>query len=98
MGIGYGLYENRIMDHATGYMVNANMVDYKIIGSADVPKIEILQYNEPERGVIGIGEPATIPTPGAIANAIYDACGARVREMPFTPDKILDGIAKAQRG
>jgi xanthine dehydrogenase YagR molybdenum-binding subunit len=98
MGIGYGLYENRIMDPATGYMVNANLEDYRLMGSTDIPEIEILRYDEPERGVIGIGEPATIPTPGAIANAIYNACGARIREMPFTPDKVLGALAAVKEG
>ena len=85
MGIGYGMYENRIMDPATGYMVNANLEDYKLMGSTDIPEIEILRYDEPERGVIGIGEPATIPTPGAIANAIYNAAApgyGRCRSLP----------------
>ena len=98
MGIGYGMYENRIMDPATGYMVNANLEDYKVMGSTDIPEIEILRYDEPERGVIGIGEPATIPTPASIANAIYNACGARIREMPFTPDKVLSALAAVKEG
>lgn len=98
MGIGYGLYENRIMDPATGFMVNTNMEDYRIVGSMDIPEIEVVRYDEPERGVIGIGEPAVIPTPGAIANAIYNACGARIREMPFTPDKVLGALTELKGG
>lgn len=68
------------------------------MGSTDIPEIEILRYDEPERGVIGIGEPATIPTPASIANAIYNACGARIREMPFTPDKVLSALAAVKEG
>jgi xanthine dehydrogenase YagR molybdenum-binding subunit len=44
--------------------------------------------------VIGIAEPANIPGVGAVANAVFNACGVRVRDLPITPDKILDGLAK----
>ena len=48
----------------------------------------------PERGVIGIGEPVTIPTAGAIANAVANAIGARVRNLPITPQKVLAALGK----
>lgn len=96
-GMGYALYEDRIMDPATGYMVNANMEDYRIPGAMEIPEIDILAVDEPERGVIGVGEPPVIPTAGAIANAVYNATGARVREMPITPDKVLAALAAAAR-
>lgn len=98
MGVGYALYENRIMDPATGYMVNANLEDYRLVGAMEVPEIEILSYDEPERGTIGIGEPPIIPTAAAIANAIYNACGARVRALPMTPDKVLAALAETREG
>ena len=98
MGVGYALYEERIMDPETGYMVNPNMEAYRVVGATEVPEIEVLSYDEPERGVIGIGEPPVIPTAGAIANAIYNACGARVRETPITPDKVLAALADRKEG
>ncbi|RMD93579.1 MAG: xanthine dehydrogenase family protein molybdopterin-binding subunit, partial [Calditrichaeota bacterium] len=76
-GISYALYEERWMDPLTGTMVNANFENYKIAGTMETPQIEVILYDEPERGVIGIGEPPTIPTNAAIANAVYNATGVR---------------------
>src|SRR5208337_3604135 len=78
MGIGFALYEERIMDAATGVVLNPNFETYKLPGAADIPDIEIVLQDMPERGVIGIGEPVTIPTAAAIANAISNAIGKRV--------------------
>ncbi|MEC4681260.1 MAG: molybdopterin cofactor-binding domain-containing protein, partial [Nitrospirota bacterium] len=92
-GISYALYENRLMDPITGGQLNADFENYKIVGSMEVPEIEVILYDEPERGVIGIGEPPTIPTAAAIANAFYNATGVRLRELPMTPDKVLIALA-----
>ncbi len=58
-----------------------------------MPEIDIVIDNMPERGVIGLGEPANIPTAGALANAVYNAIGARVTRMPITPDVVLGALA-----
>ena len=58
------------MDYLSGVVLNPNFETYKLPGIADVPDIEIVLINMPERGVIGIGEPATVATAGAIANAV----------------------------
>jgi xanthine dehydrogenase YagR molybdenum-binding subunit len=92
-GISYALFEDRLMDPTTGNMANADFENYKILGMLETPKIEIIIYDEPERGVIGIGEPPTIPTSAAIANAFYNATGVRLREIPMTPDKVLNALA-----
>lgn len=92
-GISYALYENRLMDPITGGQLNADFENYKIVGSMEVPEIEVILYDEPERGVIGIGEPPAIPTAAAIANAFYNATGVRLRELPMTPDKVLIALA-----
>jgi len=94
MGMGYALYEERVMDDLSGVMLNPNFETYKLPGIADVPNIDIVLINMPERGVIGIGEPATIPTAGAIANAIANAIGVRVCSLPITPAKILAALGK----
>ena len=59
---------------------------YPIMTFASAPKIETLILNRPELPILGAGEAAQIPTPAAIANAIYDAVGLRLRDIPFTPE------------
>jgi xanthine dehydrogenase YagR molybdenum-binding subunit len=94
MGMGYALYEERVMDDLSGVMLNPNFETYKLPGIADVPEIEIVLVNMPERGVIGIGEPATVPTAAAIANAVANAIGVRVGSLPITPAKVLAALGK----
>ena len=101
-GISYALFEDRILDRNTGNMVNANLEQYKIAGSMDIPEIDayVLDVNHGQNssGAIGIGEPATVPTSGAIANAIYHAIGVRVYELPMTPSRILAALGKKEGG
>jgi xanthine dehydrogenase YagR molybdenum-binding subunit len=94
MGMGYALYEERVMDDLSGVVLNPNFETYKLPGIADVPDIEIVLINMPERGVIGIGEPATVATAGAIANAVANALGVRVPSLPITPAKVLAALGK----
>ena len=94
MGMGYALYEERVMDDLSGVVLNPNFETYKLPGIADVPEIEVVLMNMPERGVIGIGEPSTVPTAGAIANAVANAIGARVGSLPITPAKVLAALGK----
>jgi xanthine dehydrogenase YagR molybdenum-binding subunit len=75
-------------------MVNPNMENYKIAGTLDIPEIEVVIDNMPERGVIGLGEPPVIPPAGALANAVYNAIGVRMRSLPITPDRVLEALAK----
>ncbi|HUB67348.1 MAG TPA: xanthine dehydrogenase family protein molybdopterin-binding subunit [Candidatus Methylacidiphilales bacterium] len=93
-GIGYALYEERVMDHQTGLLLSTNFDTYKISNIADMPDIEVILLDMPERGVIGIGEPAVIPSAGAIANAVANAIGVRVHSLPITPAKVLAALGK----
>jgi xanthine dehydrogenase YagR molybdenum-binding subunit len=93
-GLGYALYEERVMDRQTGMLLNTNFDSYKIANIADIPDIEVVLINMPERGVIGIGEPAVIPPAGAIANAVANAIGVRVHSLPITPAKVLAALGK----
>jgi xanthine dehydrogenase YagR molybdenum-binding subunit len=98
MGLGYALYEQRIMDPRTGVVLNPNFETYKLPGPADMPAIEVLLLDMPERGVIGVGEPATVPTAAAVANAVANALGVRVTSLPITPDKVLATLGKLPPG
>ncbi|HEY2746679.1 MAG TPA: molybdopterin-dependent oxidoreductase [Polyangia bacterium] len=97
-GISFALYEHRHMDRATGRMVNANLDQYKIAMAKETPEIEVLlvdQYlGRNATDVQGIGEPANIPTAAAIANAVYNAIGVRIRTLPMKPAVVLAALGK----
>jgi xanthine dehydrogenase YagR molybdenum-binding subunit len=92
--MGMALYEARVMDGDLGVMLNSSgFGDYKLPGCMEIPElIPILDDGDTRQVVIGIAEPANIPGVGAVANAVYNACGVRVRDLPITPDKILNGL------
>ena len=98
MGIGYGLTEKLILQN--GQVMNPSFLEYKILTAKDVPKIEtiLVETNDPDGpfGAKGIGEPGLVPSAPAIANAIYDAIGVRVKELPITPEKILEGLKEME--
>jgi xanthine dehydrogenase YagR molybdenum-binding subunit len=96
--INFALFEDRILDRVTGQMVNPNMEWYLLAGMSDVPKIDIVLNNMPERGVIGIGEPPTVSTASAIANAVRNATGATIRSLPLHPHKVLAAIEQEKAG
>ncbi|HEY7221352.1 MAG TPA: molybdopterin cofactor-binding domain-containing protein [Candidatus Binatia bacterium] len=68
---------------------------YPILRFPDVPAIEIVLINRPEMPALGGGEPSSAPIAAAIANAIFDAVGVRLREAPFTPERVLAGLKKS---
>jgi len=61
---------------------------YPILTFSEVPEIEIVLIDRPDQPAIGVGEPSTVTTAAAVANAIYDATGARLRQIPFTPERL----------
>lgn len=65
---------------------------YPVIRFKDVPEVDIVLINRPEKPALGGGEPSIAPVPGAIANAIFDAVGVRLREVPFTPQRVLRAL------
>jgi xanthine dehydrogenase YagR molybdenum-binding subunit len=92
-GIGMALMEATVPDENVGRIVNANLADYQLPVCADIPQFEIDFIDEadphmPCLGARGIGEIGITGIPAAVANAIFDATGKRVRDLPITPDKL----------
>jgi xanthine dehydrogenase YagR molybdenum-binding subunit len=100
-GIGFALSEERIVDHARGVVLNANLEEYKVPTVHDVPPIEHARVDLADpaanhTGSKGIGEPPLVPTAPAIANAIYDAVGVRITESPITRARLLEALARSR--
>jgi xanthine dehydrogenase YagR molybdenum-binding subunit len=100
-GLGYGLFEERILDASTARPLNANMHDYKIPTIGDVPRIEVELLDVADAaanhtGARGLAEPPIIPTAPAIANAVANAIGAEVLELPMTPWRVLDALGRVR--
>lgn len=99
MGIGYSLYED--LKFKNGRVVNPNFANYRVPKSLGTPPIEtiLIETNDPEGpfGAKGMGEASLLPTSAAIANAIHDAVGVRIKELPITPDKVLKAIQEKER-
>ena len=98
-GISYALFEERVMDRKAGYMLNANLENYKIIGAREIPEIEIALVEnyiaQSSTDAAGIGESAGIITlAAAIGNAFYNATGVRMRRIPMTPANVLSALGK----
>jgi len=94
-GIGYALYEQIISDE--GRILNPGFTDYKLVSAADLDfpiELEFVETNDPHGpfGAKGAGEPGLVPTAPAIANAIHDAIGVRIHDLPITPEKIVSAL------
>ena len=95
MGIGTALYEERVMDEQTGRMLNPDMEFYKLAGINDIGEIVVHLDIRPEndkRGVVGLGEPPAIAICAAVGNAVANAIGVRVPNIPMTPDRVLAAL------
>jgi xanthine dehydrogenase YagR molybdenum-binding subunit len=96
MGLGYALLERRTMDEAEGRVINPNLEDYKMVSSFELPEIEniIVEPITPMNNIggKGLGEPPTVPTAAAVANAVAHALGMRIYELPLSPDRVLDAL------
>ncbi len=94
MGLGYALTEEVLVRN--GRVLNPDFLDYRLFTSADMPDIEtiIIETDDPDGpfGAKGVGEMGGTPTAAAIANAIYDAIGIRMTQLPMTPERILAAL------
>jgi len=99
MGLGEALMEEIQFD-GKGKILNSNLAEYKIPTSMDMPDLEaiIIESDEPNGpyGAKEVGEGAIMPTIPAILNAIYDATGVYVKELPVTPERVLRAIREKQ--
>ncbi|HEY1876348.1 MAG TPA: molybdopterin cofactor-binding domain-containing protein, partial [Rhizomicrobium sp.] len=93
MGLGMALMEETQFDERTGRIMNANLSEYHVPVHMDVPEIEVLWTDTPDphapMGAHGVGEIGITGTAAAVANAVYNATGKRVRDLPITLDKLL---------
>jgi xanthine dehydrogenase YagR molybdenum-binding subunit len=93
-GIGMALMEEQLVDAASGGLIGADFAGYHVAVNADAPIIEVAFINKPDynsnpSGAKGLGEVGIIGAAPAIANAIYNAIGKRIKDLPITPDKIV---------
>ncbi|MDQ7948288.1 MAG: xanthine dehydrogenase family protein molybdopterin-binding subunit, partial [Pedobacter sp.] len=93
-GLGMALMEESLLDHRYGRYINNNFADYHVPVHADVPEIDVIFIDKPDyivnpMGAKGMGEIALIGFAGAVANAVFNATGKRIRSLPITPDKVL---------
>jgi xanthine dehydrogenase YagR molybdenum-binding subunit len=98
MGLSYALFEQRVIDRRTGHVLNADLEHYKIARSREVPDIDVVVLENYQgtsaTDAYGIAEPANIATAPAIANAVYNAIGVRLRELPMTPARVLTALGR----
>ena len=69
-------------------ITSRDWTSYPILTFAEIPEIDVILINRPNISPSGAGEPATVPTAAAVANALFDATGLRLRTIPFTPERI----------
>jgi len=102
MGLSYALFEDRVFDRHTGHVLNADLEHYKIAGSRETPDIEVLllenYQGQSSTDAYGIAEPSNIATAPAIANAVYNAIGVRLRQLPMTPAAVLAALGRVPHG
>lgn len=95
-GLSYALYEQRILDPATGRLLTHNLDDYRIAGIGDIPPIEVhfeeRGYEAVRGGSVGIGEIGTVGVTASVASAVFHATGWRPRQLPINPQRVLEGL------
>ena len=101
-GLGFALFEERVIDERLGLPLNAGLHDYKVPTMADIPEIDASCLDAVDTvanpvGSRGLAEPPLIPTAPAIANAVVDALGVPLNELPLTPWRILDSMMDVRR-
>jgi len=92
--LGMAFWEGRVIDKDLGLQLNSNFMDYKLPGSLEIPEmVPLIDDGDKREMVIGMSEACIIPSLGALVNAVFNASGVRIRELPITPDKILMALS-----
>ena len=98
MGLGMALCEEVVVEK--GYVLNSSLASYLVPTSADVPEIVSVIVEDPYPngpfGAKGAGEPGTVATAAAVANAVYDAVGVRIKQLPITPERVWKALEEKQ--
>lgn len=100
--VGMALSEDFAIDKVTGVLESNNFTNYKVCTTLDIPEFEVILIEEPTPtgpfGAKSVGESGTIAVAPAIYNAIHDAIGVRIKNLPVTPEQIINGLAAKQAG
>jgi CO/xanthine dehydrogenase Mo-binding subunit len=100
MGLGYALTEELVVDR--GQVLTASFMDYALVRADEMPEIAVrfIESVDPEGpfGAKGLGESGVIPVAAAVANAVHDAVGARIRQLPLTPARVFAALEAARDG
>jgi xanthine dehydrogenase YagR molybdenum-binding subunit len=102
MGLGLALMEETLFDERTGRIMNPNLAEYHLPVHKDVPRIDVMWNDIPDphapMGAHGVGEIGITGVAAAVANAVYNATGTRVRDLPITLDKLLEapGLSRSR--
>lgn len=99
--MGYGFAMSEDFNFVDGHIMNPSFLGYRLPSSLDMPDVVPILVEHPHPagpfGAKGMGETTNVPVPPAIANAIHDAVGVRIKDLPITPEKVLAGLARQER-
>jgi xanthine dehydrogenase molybdenum-binding subunit len=99
--MGYALLEDMVVDPATGRTLNPNFVDYKLLTAQDMPEITVDFVESDDSlgpfGAKGVAEDSLCPTAPAVLNAIYNATGIRIKDLPASAEKVLAALQARQK-
>jgi CO/xanthine dehydrogenase Mo-binding subunit/aerobic-type carbon monoxide dehydrogenase small subunit (CoxS/CutS family) len=102
MGIGMALHENLVYDQRTGRPLSAGYYGARVATHRDAPEIDVIFLESDDGlgpfGAKSMGESSKVPAPAAVANAVFNAIGIRMKDLPITGDKIVAAVARAEKG
>ena len=100
--LGLTLSEELVTDGASGITLNGSFLEHKCPTIGQFPEFQTIfvETDDPIApfGAKALGEPPSVPVAAAVVNAVYDAVGVRFTQIPLTPDKVLDGLARNNSG